>query len=69
MGVSPEEQAKHDNPPVDSIFAEFIARVREPDNLPTARDIVFFLRAEMRRELGLDGTLQWLGGPELGKQS
>lgn len=69
VGVSPEEQAKHDNPPVDSIFAEFIARVREPDNLPTARDIVSFLRAEMRRELGLDGTLQWLGGPELGKQS
>jgi hypothetical protein len=69
VGVSPEEQAKHDNPPVDSIFAEFIARVREPDNLPTARDIVFFLRREMRQELGLDSTLQWLGGPELGRQS
>jgi hypothetical protein len=46
--LSPEEQ----------IIWEFIARVCEPDDVVTELDIFLNLRAEMRRELGLDGTLQ-----------
>src|ERR671910_451258 len=61
--VSPEERAKSENPPVDPIFAEFVARGRTRDDVLTVRDLVVLLRGEMRRELGLDGTLAWPGGP------
>lgn len=44
-------------------------RVLEPDDVITVSAIVVNLRAQMRRELGLDSSLEWLGGPELGKQS
>jgi hypothetical protein len=64
--MSLEERTKLENPPVDPIFAAFIARVREPDDVLTARDIVLNLRGEMRREIGLDNTLGWPGGPGLG---
>ena len=57
-----------EDPPLDPIFAEFVARVRVPDDVLTARDIVLNLRAEMRRELGLDGTIGWPGGPGLGNE-
>jgi hypothetical protein len=64
--VSPEERAKSENPPVDPIFAEFVARGRTRDDVLTVRDLVVLLRGEMRRELGLDGTLAWPGGPGFG---
>lgn len=64
--MSPEEQAMSENPSVDPIFAAFIARAREPNDVLTVRDIVLNLRAEMRREIGLDNTLGWPGGPSLG---
>lgn len=67
--LSPDEQARRDHPPIDPIFAEFIMRVLEPDDVITVSAIVVNLRAQMRRELGLDSSLEWLGGPELGKQS
>src|SRR5712691_5438831 len=52
--------------PLDPIFAEFIARVRSPDEVLTALDIVLILRSEMRRELGLEVTMGWPGGPGIG---
>jgi hypothetical protein len=66
QGMSSERQAIHANPPVDPIFAVFIARVRESDDVLTVRDIVLNLRAEMRRDIGLDNTIGWPGGPDLG---
>jgi hypothetical protein len=65
--ASAEEQARSDNPPVDQIFADFIARVREPQDVLTVRDIVLNLRSEIRRELGLDNLIGWAGGPGLGQ--
>jgi hypothetical protein len=66
QGMSSERQAIHANPPVDPIFAVFIARVRKSDDLLTVRDIVLNLRAELRRDIGLDNTIGWPGGPDLG---
>jgi hypothetical protein len=66
VALSPEQQVKADNPPVDPIFAEFIARVREPDDALSVRDIVLNLRGEMRRELGLDHVIGWPDGPGIG---
>jgi hypothetical protein len=51
--LSPGEEG---NLPVDSIVAEFIARVMSESD--DALEIVQSLRREVRRELGLDGTLQ-----------
>ena len=48
---------------LDPIFAEFIARVREPEDVLTVQDIVLDLRAEVRRDLNLDHVLGWPGGP------
>jgi hypothetical protein len=57
--LSPKKQAEHNNPPVDySIFAEFIARVHEPHDEVIVLEIILSLRREMRRELGLDITIQ-----------
>jgi hypothetical protein len=42
-GISSEEQAIRANPPIDPIFAAFIARVRELDDVLTVRDIVLNL--------------------------
>ena len=67
--VSAERQAILDNPPVDPIFAEFIARVGIPDDPLTVREFVSNLRYEMRRELGMDRTVQWPGGPASGVSS
>jgi hypothetical protein len=67
MRASPEQQNKADNPPVDSIFAEFIAGVRVPDDVLTVHDIVLNLRGAVRRELELDHTIGWSGGPGIGK--
>lgn len=64
--MSPDERIVSENPPIDSIFSAFIARVREPDDVLTVRDIVLNLRGEMRREIGLDNTLGWPGGPDFG---
>jgi hypothetical protein len=61
--ASPEQQKKHDNPPVDSIFAEFIARVRHSHDALTVHDFVLNLRSAVRRELGLDHVIVWRGGP------
>ena len=61
------ERALPENLPLDPIFAEFIARVREPDDVLTVQMIVLNLRAEVRRELSLDNTLAWPGGPGLGE--
>lgn len=65
--ATPEQQHKSDNPPVDSIFAEFIARIRVPNDALTVRDIVLNLRAAVRRELGLDSLVAWRGGPGIGE--
>jgi hypothetical protein len=65
-GISAEEHAIYANPPVDPIFAAFIARVGGADDVLTVRDIVLNLRAEMRHEIGLDNVIGWPGGPDLG---
>lgn len=65
--ASPGWRNQFDNPPVDAIFADFIARVRVPDDAATAGEIVFQLRIAVRSELGLDGVLQWEGGPGIGQ--
>jgi hypothetical protein len=67
--LSAERQAILDNPAVDPIFAEFIARVGIPDDPLTVREFVSNLRHEMRRELNMDGMVQWPGGPTAGVSS
>jgi hypothetical protein len=67
--ATPQQQAAHDNPPVDPIFEEFGARVRQPDDVLTVSDIVLNLRATVRREVGLDWVLCWRGGPGIGVSS
>ena len=62
-----KERAVPKNVPLDPIFAEFIARVCEPDDVLTIQLIVLNLRAEVRRELNLDDTFGWPGGPSLGE--
>jgi hypothetical protein len=64
--LSSEERGRIDNPPVDPIFVDFIARAREADDVLTVLAIVLCLRSEMRRELGLDNMLGWSGGPGIG---
>jgi len=64
--LSAEEQERSANPPVDRIFADFLARVREPgDDLLAVRDIVLLLRIEIRRDLGLADT-GWSAGSGIG---
>jgi hypothetical protein len=53
-----DEPAKAELWPHDLIFAEFLVRVRVPDDVLNVRDIVSVLRGEMRNELGLDGVLE-----------
>lgn len=62
-----KEKTPPENRPLDPIFAEFIARVREPDDVLTVDVIVLNLRAEVRRELDLDHVIGWPGGPGLGE--
>ena len=64
--ATPQQQAAHDNPPVDPIWAEFIARVGRAKDVLTVNGIVVNLRAEIRRELGLDSVIGWRGGPDIG---
>ena len=63
----PEEQMKHDNPPMDALFVRFFERVLEPNDVITPLMLVISLRAEVRRELGYDNVLSWVGGPSFGE--
>ncbi len=53
-------------PAPDAIFVDFIARACPADNVLTKVEVVFHLRGEVRRELGLDEIIFWAGGPGIG---
>lgn len=66
LQANPEEQAQHSHP-IDPLLASFVKRADVHDDAITPRILIINLRAEVRRELGLDNVLGWAGGPGIGE--